>query len=183
MHVACFCVAQVQIHHDPDAAASAGERPEATAARRRRRTRTLECYVAAFAALPSLPVWREVAEAWAGGGGGGISSGLGGGGGGGRLVPPRPAHAARFDGVAITNTAPQLRLKVMGHDRSEVFFTVRTTTQFRTLIEAYRQRFGAEVGTVRLTYEGERVAPEQTPACLGMVDMDEMDAIVEQHGC
>eukprot|EP00472_Partenskyella_glossopodia_P014636 CAMPEP_0197523734 /NCGR_PEP_ID=MMETSP1318-20131121/8608_1 /TAXON_ID=552666 /ORGANISM="Partenskyella glossopodia, Strain RCC365" /LENGTH=89 /DNA_ID=CAMNT_0043076523 /DNA_START=47 /DNA_END=316 /DNA_ORIENTATION=+ len=75
-----------------------------------------------------------------------------------------------------------LNLKVKSQDGNEVFFKVKKSTSFKRLMEAYCSKVGAEFGSVRFLFDGERIDPDKTPAHLNMEDEDEIDAMVQQTG-
>jgi len=72
---------------------------------------------------------------------------------------------------------PQINLKVVTPDGSEIFFKCRENTQMRKLIDAFCNRNGLRSSEVRFLFDGERIAPHQTPADLGMEDGDVIDAV------
>merc|ERR1712137_580527 len=75
-----------------------------------------------------------------------------------------------------------LNLKVKSQDGNEVYFKVKKTTHLKKLMNAYCNRVGKEINTVRFLFDGERIQPESTPNYLDIEDEDEIDAMVEQHG-
>jgi len=75
-----------------------------------------------------------------------------------------------------------INIKVVSDDNSEVFFKIKRTTPFRKLMDAYCQRQGKSLTTVRFLYDGERISPDQTPEQLEMEDEDTIDVMIEQIG-
>jgi small ubiquitin-related modifier len=75
-----------------------------------------------------------------------------------------------------------LNLKVKAQDGTEVYFKVKKTTKLKKLMNAYCNRVGKDIGSIRFLFDGERIEPESTPAEMGMEDEDVIDAMVEQHG-
>jgi small ubiquitin-related modifier len=63
-----------------------------------------------------------------------------------------------------TDTSEHLSLKVVGSDQNEVFFKIKRTTQLRKLMEAYCERQGKSMGSVRFLYDGNRLRPVNTPS-------------------
>ncbi|KAG0335107.1 dolichyl-phosphate-mannose-protein mannosyltransferase pmt3 [Podila humilis] len=75
-----------------------------------------------------------------------------------------------------------INLKVVGADQTEVFFKIKRSTQLKKLMEAYCERQGKSVASVRFLYDGERIQATNTPNELEMDDGDSIDVMVEQIG-
>ncbi|KAK9728985.1 SUMO protein smt3 [Basidiobolus ranarum] len=75
-----------------------------------------------------------------------------------------------------------INLKVVGNDHNEVFFKIKRTTALKKLMEAYCDRQGKSVSSVRFLYDGVRIQPHNTPSELEMEDGDSIDVMVEQIG-
>jgi len=75
-----------------------------------------------------------------------------------------------------------VNLKVCGQDGSEVHFKIKKTTPFRKLMEAYCQRVGKSMNSLRFLYDGDRITENQTPKELGMEENDIIDAVLQQTG-
>ncbi|KAI1315235.1 hypothetical protein EDD11_001067 [Mortierella claussenii] len=73
-----------------------------------------------------------------------------------------------------------INLKVVGQDQSEVFFKIKRSTQLKKLMDAYCDRQGKAVSSVRFLYDGDRIQPTNTPNELEMEDGDSIDVMVEQ---
>ncbi|KAF9414400.1 hypothetical protein BGZ94_000406 [Podila epigama] len=56
-----------------------------------------------------------------------------------------------------------INLKVVGSDQTEVFFKIKRSTQLKKLMEAYCERQGKSVQSVRFLYDGERIQATNTP--------------------
>lgn len=48
-------------------------------------------------------------------------------------------------------------------DQSEVFFKIKRSTQLKKLMEAYCERQGKTISSVRFLYDGERIQLTNTP--------------------
>ncbi|ORZ27135.1 ubiquitin-related domain-containing protein [Lobosporangium transversale] len=80
-------------------------------------------------------------------------------------------------------TSPEhINLKVVGQDQSEVFFKIKRSTALKKLMDAYCDRQGKALNSVRFLYDGERIQPTNTPNELEMEDGDSIDVMVEQVG-
>ncbi|KAF9157689.1 hypothetical protein DFQ26_008472, partial [Actinomortierella ambigua] len=79
-----------------------------------------------------------------------------------------------------TGAVEHINLKVVGSDQTEVFFKIKRTTQLKKLMEAYCERQGKSMASVRFLYDGERIQPTHTPDLLEMEDGDSIDVMVEQ---
>ncbi|CAI2180865.1 19266_t:CDS:2 [Funneliformis geosporum] len=75
-----------------------------------------------------------------------------------------------------------INLKVVGNDHNEVFFKIKRTTQLKKLMDAYCERQGKSLASLRFLYDGERVQSHNTPHELDMEDGDAIDVMVEQIG-
>jgi len=45
-----------------------------------------------------------------------------------------------------------------------MYFKIKRSTQFRKLMDAYCEKMGKQPGSVRFTFDGERISENQTPA-------------------
>jgi len=52
----------------------------------------------------------------------------------------------------------------------------------KKMMDAYCRRHGLTPGSVRFTFDGNRINPDKTPNTYDMEDLDVIDAIVEQVG-
>lgn len=55
-----------------------------------------------------------------------------------------------------------LNIKVTDNN-NEVFFKIKRTTQLKKLMDAFCDRQGKQIATVRFLFDGTRVRPEDTP--------------------
>jgi len=78
--------------------------------------------------------------------------------------------------------SPKVQLKVVNMDGTEIYFQIKKTTKMGKLMTAYCKKQGLVPGSVRFTFDGNRVGTETTPNDLGMDDGDIIDAMVEQIG-
>lgn len=67
-------------------------------------------------------------------------------------------------------------------ENGEVHFKVRSSTKFQKVFEAFCQRRGLEVNSVRFLFDGERLRADQSPDDYDMEDGDCIDAMMEQIG-
>jgi len=74
-----------------------------------------------------------------------------------------------------------LNIKVTDN-HNEVFFKIKKTTELNKLMKAFCERQGKTVNSCRFLFDGERVAPTDTPETLGMSDGDQLDVHQEQIG-
>ncbi|KAF9585606.1 Small ubiquitin- modifier 1 [Lunasporangiospora selenospora] len=79
-------------------------------------------------------------------------------------------------------SSEHINLKVVGADSTEVFFKIKRSTQLKKLMDAYCDRQGKSLQSVRFLYDGERIQPNNTPSELEMEDGDSIDVMVEQVG-
>ncbi|EAW22787.1 ubiquitin-like protein SMT3 [Aspergillus lentulus] len=74
-----------------------------------------------------------------------------------------------------------LNIKVTDNN-NEVFFKIKRTTQLKKLMDAFCERQGKQLSTVRFLFDGTRVRPEDTPDSLDMADGDTLEVHQEQIG-
>ncbi|KAI8053963.1 ubiquitin-related domain-containing protein [Syncephalis plumigaleata] len=72
--------------------------------------------------------------------------------------------ADQEDKKAKTEAGDHINLKVVGMDRTEVFFKIKRSTQLKKLMNAYCERQGKSMESVRFLYDGMRILPDNTPA-------------------
>ena len=75
-----------------------------------------------------------------------------------------------------------INLKVMGQDSSEVHFKIKRTTPLRKLKQAYCERQGVPMNSLRFMFDGHRIGDDQTPKELDMDDDDVIEVFQEQTG-
>jgi small ubiquitin-related modifier len=75
-----------------------------------------------------------------------------------------------------------IKLKVIGQGSSETDFKVKMTTYLKKLKESYCQRQGVPMKSLRLLFEGQRIADNHTPKELGMEEEDVIEVYQEQTG-
>lgn len=65
--------------------------------------------------------------------------------------------------------AEHLNIKVTDNN-NEVFFKIKRSTQLKKLMDAFCERQGKQMATVRFLFDGTRVRPEDTPetVCLSL---------------
>ncbi|KAL4894003.1 ubiquitin-related domain-containing protein [Aspergillus ambiguus] len=74
-----------------------------------------------------------------------------------------------------------LNIKVTDNN-NEVFFKIKRSTQLSKLMNAFCERQGKQMSTVRFLFDGTRVRPEDTPDTLDMQDGDTLEVHQEQIG-
>jgi small ubiquitin-related modifier len=78
--------------------------------------------------------------------------------------------------------ADHINLRVIAQDNSEVHFKIRKTTQMRKLKQAYCDRQGLQLSSVRFLFDGTRLEDDVTPKQLEMEDDDVIEVMQEQTG-
>ncbi|PHH91264.1 hypothetical protein CDD83_1126 [Cordyceps sp. RAO-2017] len=74
-----------------------------------------------------------------------------------------------------------LNIKVTDNN-NEVFFKIKRSTKLEKLMNAFCERQGKSMTSVRFLFEGTRVQPTDTPDGLEMVDGDTLEVHQEQVG-
>jgi len=84
-----------------------------------------------------------------------------------------------------TDAAPpqneHLNIKVTDNN-NEVFFKIKRSTQLKKLMDAFCERQGKSLSTVRFLFDGARVQPTDSPETLDMADGDTLEVHQEQIG-
>merc|ERR1712193_321265 len=75
-----------------------------------------------------------------------------------------------------------INLKVVGADNSEVHFKIKKTTQLKKLKQAYADRQGVSLNSLRFLFDGQRIADDMTPTKLEMEEGDVIEVYQEQTG-
>merc|ERR1712062_74801 len=75
-----------------------------------------------------------------------------------------------------------INLKVVGADNSEVHFKIKKTTQLKKLKQAYADRQGVSLNSLRFLFDGQRVADDMSPKQLEMEEGDVIEVYQEQTG-
>ncbi|KAG5929355.1 hypothetical protein E4U42_006186 [Claviceps africana] len=83
------------------------------------------------------------------------------------------------------NDAPagseHLNIKVTDNN-NEVFFKIKRSTKLEKLMNAFCERQGKSITSVRFLFDGARVQPSDTPDALEMADGDTLEVHQEQVG-
>ncbi|KAF2473869.1 ubiquitin-like protein-like protein SMT3 [Lindgomyces ingoldianus] len=74
-----------------------------------------------------------------------------------------------------------LNIKVTDNN-NEVFFKIKRTTQLKKLMDAFCDRQGKNINSVRFLFDGQRVQPTDNPETLDMQDGDTLEVHQEQIG-
>ncbi|KAI4108040.1 MAG: hypothetical protein L6R37_001322 [Teloschistes peruensis] len=74
-----------------------------------------------------------------------------------------------------------LNIKVTDNN-NEVFFKIKRTTALSKLMNAFCERQGKNLSTVRFLFDGARVNPTDSPDSLEMADGDTLEVHQEQIG-
>ncbi|KAF1966156.1 ubiquitin-like protein [Bimuria novae-zelandiae CBS 107.79] len=74
-----------------------------------------------------------------------------------------------------------LNIKVTDNN-NEVFFKIKRTTQLSKLMNAFCDRQGKNMQSVRFLFDGQRVQPTDNPDSLDMQDGDTLEVHQEQIG-
>ncbi|KAI4600220.1 hypothetical protein KJ359_001325 [Pestalotiopsis sp. 9143b] len=77
--------------------------------------------------------------------------------------------------------AEHLNIKVTDNN-NEVFFKIKRSTKLEKLMNAFCERQGKTMTSVRFLFEGQRVQPTDTPDTLEMTDGDSLEVHQEQVG-
>ena len=84
-------------------------------------------------------------------------------------------------GAAAPPASEHLNIKVTDNN-NEVFFKIKRSTKLDKLMNAFCERQGKSLNSVRFLFEGQRVQPTDTPDTLEMQDGDTLEVHQEQVG-
>jgi len=76
----------------------------------------------------------------------------------------------------------KINLTVVTQDGNEIFFKMKQSCPLGKLMNAFCNRQGVSMQSVRFLFDGQRLREQQTPAELDMEDGDVIDVMVEQMG-
>jgi len=97
----------------------------------------------------------------------------------------------KLKNVSQSDRLRDLNLKVVTQDGNEIVFNLKQTTPLGKLMEAYCNRHGVALDSVRFLFDGHRLRTTDTPWRVHdtywpsphMQDGDVIDVVVEQQGC
>jgi len=98
---------------------------------------------------------------------------------------PNSTYHTRFimgDGAEQKTEENHINLKVMGSDNTEVHFKIKKTTQLKKLKQAYCDRQGVAINSLRFLFDGQRITDDMSPKQLEMEDGDVIEVYQEQTG-
>ena len=81
-----------------------------------------------------------------------------------------------------SDAVESINLKVVTQDGGETFFKCKMTTPLQKLMNAFCEKQGIAVASIRFLFDGMRIRGDQTPKALDMEDGDVIDVMVEQQG-
>jgi len=102
-------------------------------------------------------------------------------------TPPRPSSSEEEVATQQQVEMPHhgelpLTLKVRDQSGDEMFFKVKMSTHLSKIFEAYANRRGLSLATLRFMIEGKRLTGEDTPKLLELEEDDQIDVVLEQTG-
>ncbi|CAI6347108.1 unnamed protein product [Macrosiphum euphorbiae] len=79
--------------------------------------------------------------------------------------------------------APEhINLKVLGQDNAVVQFKIKKHTPLKKLMNAYCERTGLAMATVRFRFDGQAISEADTPSSLEMEEGDTIEVYQQQTG-
>ncbi|MHA1682064.1 MAG: ubiquitin-like protein [Promethearchaeota archaeon] len=76
----------------------------------------------------------------------------------------------------------KIDLRVVNAEGNEIHFKIKKTTSFKRLFEAYAKGSGLRPGSIRYSFDGDRLNKDDTPEGKDMENEDVIDAMIEQIG-
>lgn len=86
------------------------------------------------------------------------------------------------DKQEVKSDVEHINLKVAGQDGSIIQFKIKKHTPLRKLMQAYCDRQGLTLATIRFRFDGQAVNETDTPSKLEMEDDDTIDVFQQQTG-
>ncbi|PHH61296.1 hypothetical protein CDD81_526 [Ophiocordyceps australis] len=83
--------------------------------------------------------------------------------------------------MAAPANSEHLNIKVTDSS-NEIFFKIKRSTKLEKLMNAFCERQGKAMASVRFLFDGTRVQPTDTPEALDMTDGDTLEVHQEQVG-
>ena len=90
------------------------------------------------------------------------------------VIPPVPPPS--------TDPSEYVKIRVADASGTEIYFKVKRKTKFQKITDAYSKRNGMVPGSVRFTFDGNRIRMDDTVGSLELENGDVIDAMVEQTG-
>ncbi|XKL59556.1 hypothetical protein PGB90_000572 [Kerria lacca] len=75
-----------------------------------------------------------------------------------------------------------INLKVLGQDNAIVQFKIKKMTPLKKLMNAYCDRVGLAMATVRFRFDGQAINESDTPSSLEMEEGDTIEVYQQQTG-
>merc|ERR1712013_296421 len=94
----------------------------------------------------------------------------------------QPQNIEMADTAETKTDENHINLKVVGADNSEVHFKIKKTTQLKKLKQAYADRQGVSLTSLRFLFDGQRISDEMSPKQLEMEESDVIEVYQEQTG-
>ncbi|XP_025420860.1 small ubiquitin-related modifier 3-like [Sipha flava] len=82
-----------------------------------------------------------------------------------------------------TRVVPEhINLKVLGQDNGAAHFKIKIYTPLKKLMNAYCERTGLAMATVRFRFDGQAISEADTPSSLEMEEGDTIEVYQQQTG-
>jgi len=79
--------------------------------------------------------------------------------------------------------APKKKITIhVSHQEQQISVAVSMSTQFSKVFDVAYKKFNKKKGTIKFTFDGQRVQADDTPKMLEMTDGDLIEAHIEQLG-
>ena len=75
-----------------------------------------------------------------------------------------------------------LNVMIIDGQGNKTYFRIKSTTPFKKMFDVYISKQSLVHGSVRFTFDGNRLSGTETAAMVGMENDDIIDAMVEQTG-
>lgn len=96
--------------------------------------------------------------------------------------PTSSSSSTKTEGEPQSPPSSQINLRFISQDGKELIMKVNPKIAFGRIFKVYHDKYEAKPGTIRFTFEGQRIGDDQTPKSLEMEDNDVIDVMLQQTG-
>lgn len=84
--------------------------------------------------------------------------------------------------TAVESDDQPITIVVKDQAGDEIMFKIKKSTKMRKVFDAYSQKKGVDVNSLRFLQDGSQILPDSTPKMLELSDNDQIDVFLQQVG-